>query len=101
MTNNLACDARIGEEDMPALTNSATYTEGLRDLADMDHVKGNLKHVLRDCAKLIDKTERENGNLRIALWNEMRRVGLSQDKAIQVINDAASGILPTSPAQGD
>lgn len=73
-------------------TANGAYTDGLRDLAGMSHVSKALGHVLRDCAKLIDKTERENSGLRIGFWNFMRKAGLHQDLALQIINEAAQGM---------
>jgi len=83
-------DARHG-------TANGAYTEALRDLAAASvYETAAIPGVLRDCADLIDKVERENSNLRIGFWNFMRGAAVHQDMAIQIIRDTAQGIAARS-----
>lgn len=44
--------------NMPTRHDNAAYTDGLRDLATMDHISDEIKGVLKDCAILIDSLTR-------------------------------------------
>jgi len=59
---------------------SDSYTDGVRDLADMDHVSPVIANVLRDCARLIDELRQPPSDaMREALERAKVLIGAKND----------------------